>query len=116
MPEGLRLSQLQPAQRKLVGLMHEMGFGRIEGLVVHGGLPVFRPPPRVVREIKLDPDTVPVEAVAADYVIKHQVSRLLERLHELGDGRIETLIVANGLPMRMAVESETIERTEPVSR
>lgn len=116
MQDGPRLSQLQPAQRKLVRLMHEMGFGRIEGLVVHGGLPVFRPTPRVVREIKLEPETTPPEPAAGDYVVKYQVRRLLDRLRELGDGRIETLIVANGLPMRLAVESEAVERSETLSR
>lgn len=116
MQEGPRLSQLQPAQRKLVRLMHEMGFGRIEGLVVQSGLPVFRPAPRVVREIKLEPDTAPVEPAAGDYIVKHQVSRLLDRMRELGDGRIETLVVANGLPMRLSIESEAYERAEKLSR
>ena len=40
---------ISPARQRLIGLMQEIGFGRIENLDLVGGEPVFDPPPRVTR-------------------------------------------------------------------
>jgi len=100
----LRYSQIRAAQRQLVDLMSEIGFGRIEQLIVQGGQPVFVPPPRVVREFKLERDEPePGIRTARDYALKAQVCFLLRRLTQLGHGRVESIVVAHGLPTRMSI-------------
>ncbi|MEE4270516.1 MAG: hypothetical protein V2I67_02505, partial [Thermoanaerobaculales bacterium] len=47
-----RKSTLTPAQADLVELMQKLDFGMIEGLVIRSGLPVMRPRPRIVRDVK----------------------------------------------------------------
>jgi hypothetical protein len=103
----LRLSALRGGQRRLVRVMAELGHGRIEGLIVHKGKPVFNPAPRIVREIKLSAPESRSRAQAAppDYVLKQQVLQLLDTLQELGDGRVESLVIADGLPIRVTMES-----------
>lgn len=101
----LRYSQIRAAQRQLVDLMSEIGFGRIEQMIVQGGQPVFVPPPRVVREFKLERDEPEPGGVrtATDYALKGQVRSLLRRLTVLGCGRIESITIANGLPTRLSI-------------
>lgn len=101
----VRLSDLRPAQRRLVQLLREVGHGRIEGLIIQGGEPVFTPAPRIIREIKLDllSASQALEG-AGDFALKGQVRNLLNHLAAMGNGRLETLFVADGLPVRMSVE------------
>ena len=97
---------LAPGQRHLVDLMRQIGFGRIENLLVQRGQPVFAPSPRVFREIKLEhgaADTHP--AASGDYLLKDRILSLLGRLEALGNGRIESIIITHGLPLRMTVET-----------
>jgi hypothetical protein len=93
---------LSPARRRLVELMQGLNFGRIEGLAVRGGDPVFDPPPRVVREVKFGGENGPrPERAAADFVLKTQVAELFQQLDLLGDGTIDALEVKHGLPFRL---------------
>ena len=97
---------LAPAQRHLVDLMRQIGFGRIENLVVQHGQPVFEPGPRVFREIKLEHDAADIQPnTNGDYLLKDQILSLLGRLEALGNGRIESIIITHGLPLRMTVET-----------
>ena len=96
---------LSPARRRLVRLTQRLNFGRIEGLLVKGGQPVFDPPPRVVREVKFCAENGPrPEAAKADFALKAQVRELLDRLEAMGDGVVACIEVKHGLPFRMTVE------------
>jgi hypothetical protein len=97
-------ASLSFARRRLVQLMQQINFGRIEALVVRGGEPVLDPPPRVVRELKFGAENGPrPEAAAADFLLKAQVVELLRELDDLGDGTIDLIEVKHGLPFRMLV-------------
>jgi hypothetical protein len=92
-------------QQRLVELLQDINFGRIEGLAVRGGNPILDPPPRIVREIRFCGENGPrPERQAADYLLKVQVVELLRYLDEVRDGTVETLEVKHGLPFRMMLE------------
>jgi hypothetical protein len=85
--------------------MQRLNFGRIEGLVVQDGRPVFDPRPRVVREIKFGGENGPrPELAKADFALKAEVRQLFAQLEALGDGVVSSLEVKHGLPFRMIVE------------
>ena len=97
-------SSLSPAARRLIELMQRINFGRIEGLRVRGGQPVFDPPPRVVREVKFGGENGPrAELRATDFALKAQVVELVRGLADLGDGTVDVLEVKHGVPFRMMV-------------
>ena len=101
-------SSLSRPKTKLIEWMQRINFGRIEGLVVRGGEPVFDPPPRVVREVKFGAENGPRPEVAkADFALKAQVRELLAQLEAMGDGVVRCIEVKHGLPFKMTVEEVT---------
>jgi hypothetical protein len=104
-------SSLSTQQRLLLETMQRTNFGRIVGLAVRGGQPVFDPPPRIVKDVKLgaaDNEPRP-ELRASDFALKREHVELFENLRRLGDGIIETIEIKSGLPFRLTVE-QSIER------
>ena len=102
----LNFQQLTAPRQRIVRLMQQIRFGRIEGLVIKAGVPVL-PPPRVVREIKFGADNTPHhEAATADYALKTQVQDLLAQMEAMGNGVVNSLEIQHGLPFRMTVEEE----------
>ena len=96
---GHTKSALSPARQQLVELLQRINFGRVEGLEVRGGEPVFDPMPRVIREHKFCSENGPrPEAARADCRLKSQVTDLVHLLDEVGDGTIAVLSVKHGLP------------------
>lgn len=99
-------SSLSPARQRLVELMQQINFGRIEALQVRRGEPVFDPPPRLYRELKFGSDNGPrAEAESRNFALKAQVVEFLRELDAVGDGQMEVLTVKHGLPFAMHVES-----------
>jgi hypothetical protein len=100
-------SQLSPARQRLVRLMQQVNFGRIENLLFMRGEPVFKPAPRTIQAIKLGGDHGPrQEAALREFRLAAEVIEMLGRLNQLGDGRIERLDVRHGLPFFMEIEQE----------
>ena len=98
-------ASLTPQRKRLVKLMQGLNFGRIEGLVVCGGEPVFDPPPRIVREVKFGGENGPrPEAAKEDFALKAQVCNLFAEMEAMGDGIVRSLEIKHGLPFKMAVE------------
>ncbi|HOM98863.1 MAG TPA: hypothetical protein PLM33_01270 [Acidobacteriota bacterium] len=105
MSEVTTKASLTPARRRLLELMQEINFGRIEGLAVRGGEPVLDPPPRVVREIKFGGENGPRRELGSDdFALKAQAVEFFAHLSRLGDGTVEILEIKHGLPFRMSVE------------
>lgn len=103
--EPLQKTALSEPRTRLLELMQKINWGRIEGLRVVQGEPVFSPEPRVVRDHKLGVDEYPrSERRLRDFLVKSQLSDLFVQFERLGDGVIERLEVRNGLPFRMRVE------------
>ena len=97
-------SSLSPARRRLVELLQRINFGRIEAFDVSDGDPILTPRPRVVRTVKFGGDNGPrPEAALGDFPLKRQILDLMTLLDEVGDGRIASIEVARGLPLKADV-------------
>lgn len=95
---------LSPARRRLVELMQEVNYGRIKGLQIRDGEPVFDPSPTVLRTFVLDKANGPNEARGLDnFTLKRRVTRLFEIFDRKRSLLVEELIIENGLPGRMTV-------------
>lgn len=104
MKVDLAKATLSDARRRLIELMQNINFGRIAGLTVLDGNPVFDPPPRVVREIKFGGENGPrPELESGNFLLKAQIVEFFHHLDEVGNGIIEMLEVKHGLPFRMLV-------------
>ncbi len=104
MSRPISKSDLPEANSRLVELMQQLNFGRIEGLPVRGGRPVLDPPPRIIREIKIGGDNGPrPEALGYDFALKAQHVELFAHLADLGECTVVVLEVKHGLPFRLLV-------------
>ena len=105
MPSVVTKAALTPARKRLVELMQEINFGRIEELHVRGGEPVFEPSPRVIRKIKIGGENGPRhEDGKRDFVLKDKVKEFFDHLTGLGNGTISRIEVQAGLPFSMEIE------------
>ena len=105
---GMTTTDLTTSQQRLVTLMREIRFGRIEGLTVADGEPVFQDPTTVFRDFKFGAgDDVTPAKPNRDFALKVQVTEMLDHLRRMRDGVVEILEIKNGLPFRMSVK-ETI--------
>ena len=91
-------------KRKLVELMQEIQFGRIEGLRLDRGEPILDPLPRVLRTIVLGKDgDRHAERLRGGGALKGQVVDLFRRFEAEPHAFIKELTIDNGLPIRMTV-------------
>lgn len=93
---------LPQGRKRLVRLMQDINYGRIEHLHVRAGEPTFDPPPPVVREVKFGADNGH-HVATSDFALKTQVVELLREFDRLGTGVIDAIEVKAGLPFRMLV-------------
>lgn len=98
-------SSLSKAQQWLVELLQANPFGRIENLHVRAGEPIFAPAPRIIAKLRIGGSNGPrPEAELPDFWLKKSVVELLETIADLGDGEIQTIEVAHGLPFVVEIE------------
>jgi hypothetical protein len=107
-------SSLSPRQRLLIELLQENPFCRIEGLRILGGEPVFTPPPKLIRKLKMGIDNASrPEAGLSDFLLKKQTVDLLETITDLGNGEIRSIEVQHGLPLLVEIERPPFDRVHP---
>ncbi len=95
---------LTPARRRLVELMQEVNFGRIERLEVRDWEPVLDPPPGVVRQVVFGKANGANSRRATNsFALKKKVVELFEVFDRERSFLILELVIDNGLPVRMAV-------------
>lgn len=93
---------LSPARKRLVELMQEVNYGKIEGLHVHNGEPVFSPPPTVLRQYKFGKDNGSHESRGShNFTLKSRVVQLFEAFDRERMLVIQELVISNGLPTQM---------------
>lgn len=101
-----RFSQLSASRQALVRLCQDINFGQIKDLHVRNFDPVWDPAPTVLSEIKLDTEEAPrSESELPDFKLSSQIQRLMRRLDQLRDGRIERIEVREGIPRRLILTS-----------
>lgn len=104
MTDVVKKVALTPARKRLVELMQEINYGRIEGLQVQDGEPVFDPPPTVLRLFLFGKDNWPNESRGNDgFALKKKVAELFEVFDRERSLSIQELMIDNGLPVRMTV-------------
>jgi hypothetical protein len=99
----LTKSSLSTAEKRLIEVMQKLNYGRIEGLAIRDGRPVFTPGSRIVKDVKLGAadNGVRAEINSADFSLKREHIELLENLRAMGDGTVESIGVKAGLPFRL---------------
>jgi hypothetical protein len=97
-------SALSPARQRLVELLQETNFGRVEIIEVRGGEPVLDPRPRVVVEYKFAGENgCRPEAARDNFVLKQQHLDLFRLLDQIGDGTVTALTCKHGIPFSCEV-------------
>jgi hypothetical protein len=103
-------TQLSPARQALVCLLREVGFGRLEGLLVHAGEPVLSPSPRVVRTIGFGAsENARATPSVAELAQRPAIRKLLCLLSRMQSGCIARLEIRNSLPAFMELVTGTSE-------
>lgn len=106
----LRFTQLSAPRQALVRLFQSVNFGQIGGLSIRNGDPVYHPAPTVLIDVKLDADEGErPEADLADFTLRDEVCRLLDRLDQLQNGTLERIEVRSGVPRRVIIERHLTE-------
>lgn len=98
-------ASLSISRRHLLETMQRLNFGRIEGLRIHNGEPVFEPAPRMIRDIKIGGENGQrPELVIEDFALKSGVIELFDHLSRIGNGTLESLEIKHGMPFKLVVE------------
>jgi hypothetical protein len=110
MPSLQRFTQLSVPRQVLVRLFQSVNFGRIVGVVIGNGDPVFHPEPTVLLDMNLDiEEGKRPETDLADFVLRDEVRRLMASLDCLTNGRIEGIEIRSGIPRRVVFERRLTE-------
>ena len=97
-------ASLSPAQRRLVEMMQEINYGRIEWLEVQDAEPVLDPRPKVVCQVVFGKDNAPnARRAQHSFALKKQVEELFEFFERAQSFLIQELVINDGLPVRMSV-------------
>jgi hypothetical protein len=96
---------LSAPRRRLLEVMQRLNFGRIEGLEIRNGEPVFQPASRIIQDIKIGGENGPrPELAIEDFALRSSVIELFDHLSRIGDGTLESIEVKYGVPFKLVVE------------
>jgi hypothetical protein len=100
---GLRTTRdLTADQRRLLQVMREYQFGRIENMPVRAGNPQLDHGERLVRIAKFDRDSNQQDGPGGDdFELQQPFCRLLDELARLQDCRVLRLEFRHGLPLQL---------------
>lgn len=104
--EMIRKTSLSRTEQQLIELMQEINFGQIKDLEIHAGLPVMTPRPRAIFGIKIGGDNGRrPEYKGGDYLLRTEVTELLNHLKRIQNGMVHELVIKHGLPFSLDVEA-----------
>jgi hypothetical protein len=106
----LRLSELSASRQALVRLCQSIDYGQVLNVLVNDREPSFNPPPSLLLDIRLDAEGGGrPELNLADFDLCEEVCRLLDRLDQIENGRIQRIEVRAGIPRRILIELSVTE-------
>lgn len=101
----LRKRHLNGARQQLVLLLQQLYFGTVHELQIRAGDPVFDPPPKAIRRVKLGGhNTARPQAIAADFALKQEWVEFFNHLDACESGTVLVIEVAHGLPLFFEIE------------
>jgi hypothetical protein len=95
---------LLPSERRVVGALRNLWYGRFERIRVCAGELVLSPPPLSIRTVKFGSAPLQAENLPSEFALKKQFAEFFEQVRAIGDGEIRVLEVRAGLPFAMEVE------------
>jgi hypothetical protein len=97
---------LSGPRQRLVEMMQQLNYGRVEGLFIKRGEPLFDDAaPRTFVDVKFGAENGPrKESAIADFALRAEVIELFAHFDQLQHGRIDCLTVKRGLPFSMSRE------------
>jgi hypothetical protein len=108
---GLRFSKLSTARQAFIRECQRIGFGRIEQLEISDSEPVFGLRTQAFIDLKLDADERPrPELSVDDFVVSTEIQRLFSKLDAICDGVVEHIEVRAGIPRRIVLKHNSVER------
>ena len=106
--EVMTKAALSPSRRRLVELLQDSNYGRIEGLEVREGEPILDPLPTVLQLFVFGKDNGSNESRGNDcFALRKKVTELFDVFDRERSLLIQELIIDNGLPVRMTVAGVT---------
>jgi hypothetical protein len=97
-------ASLSGPRRRLLEAMQRLNYGRIEGLAIQNGEPVFPPATRIIQDIKIGAENWPrPELTIEDFALKSSVIEFFDHLSRIGDGTVESIEVKGGMPFKLVV-------------
>jgi hypothetical protein len=104
-PPDLTHRQLSAGRQQLVTLVHGIHFGRIERLTVRAAEPIFEPPPRVIRTIKVGGSNQPRSMNGpSNFALRQEWVEFFDHLDVLQCGVVLVIEIMHGLPTLFEVE------------
>ncbi len=101
----MRQQDISRQRQRLLELMREIRYGRIENITILDGEPAFDPTTRVVREMLLGKkDKTRVALSMDDFELKIQMIELFEQFDRVQNGIIPLLKIQDGLPFQLHLE------------
>ena len=99
---------LTAAQRRLLQIMHELQFGRVENMRVQAGQPVLDASLKIVRVVRLGGEGRTTHfPIGDEFELKQAVRDLFDELARLHNGIIVRLEFRHGLPSLLETTAPT---------
>jgi hypothetical protein len=100
---------LTAAKRRLIQVMTESQYGRIENLLVRAGQPLLDPGVRIVRVALLGGESSGTTVHGDQFELKKAVCDLLDELERLDNGMVVRLEFKRGLPCLLETAAAVID-------
>jgi hypothetical protein len=101
----LMRSDLLEPERKLVELMEDIKFGRIERLQFRDGRPMLQPPPRIIVAVKMTGEDSRADAeLRTGSCLKQSLIELFALMQRIGDGELFLIEIRHGFPFYVETE------------
>jgi len=101
----MRRHELSPDRSRLLDLMRDMGYGRIENLSIRAGEPVFDKSLRLIHEKLLGRKAKGrASPPQGDFELKIQQIEVFEYFDNVQDAFVPVLKVQDGLPFQLQLE------------